>query len=103
MTAPSYESRELSYGGIGLQLSEVIEDTPLDWQNILALKKRVKLHLDANAIYDPTLPKDHVYNAPDFGIPKEVPGERKRVLLTLAAGEATNRELLDLLFKKKVE
>jgi len=91
LAAPACQVQSLPYGGIGVQLTPRIDDTEESNRDFETTRGLVQQHLDSNAFYYKSLPQDHVYNAPDFGIPKDWPDGRRawreKGMAELAAGK----------------
>lgn len=66
LTTPAHEVRDLSYGGMGVELAEGLQDTTEAWESFLAARARAKEHLNNNAFFDPKLPRTHAYDTPRF-------------------------------------
>jgi len=90
--APANEVRKLPYGGIGVTLTEGIDENLESLQDFESMRDRAKRHLDSNAFFDKSLPRTHIYNAPDFGVPKDSLAERRERLRTALAEEMAGRK-----------
>lgn len=71
LSAPAPVVKELDYGGIYIQLSDNILDFRDRFEEVDAVRRRVKEHLNHNAFYDRSLGPDHVYNVPVFHLERE--------------------------------
>jgi hypothetical protein len=67
LTTPAHQIDELPYGGIGVQLTPDIDDTPAAWERFLVARGNAKSSLDNNAFFDPALPRSHIYAGPVLG------------------------------------
>ncbi len=64
LATPAHEVRQLPYGGIGVEITDGLEETPDAWERLAIARTRAKEHLDNNAFCNPSLPLTHVYNSP---------------------------------------
>jgi hypothetical protein len=88
---------------LALQLTGAIDEDPESCRSFDAARAAAKRHLGSNAFYDKSLPKDHVYNAPDFGVPKDHPADRrKRFLAAMSEGPVAYDAILDSPQRRKL-
>jgi hypothetical protein len=69
MTAPAYKVEQLGPETVYLQLSRSLFDMHERYDEVDAVRREVKKHLDDNIFFNPSLPADHVYRTPDFQFP----------------------------------
>lgn len=66
LSAPAYRVCELSQEMIYVQLSESLSDLRTHYEDVEAVRRKVKQHLDSNAFFDPSKGEEHEYNIPQF-------------------------------------
>jgi hypothetical protein len=66
LAMPAHEVRELSYGSIGVELTNELPDSAEAWRNFLVARDRAKVYLNQNGFFDVKLPKSHIYSGPIF-------------------------------------
>jgi hypothetical protein len=98
LSTPASAVHQLPYGGIGVELTSGIENTPESEQEFILARDSAERHLDSNAFYDKFLPVDHIYNTPDFGIPDDIGiGRRERSMKAIVKGQPAYEALMDVL------
>lgn len=71
LVMPAHEIRELEYGGIGVELTNGLADTPQAWQDFLVARAHAKEHLGHNVFFEIRLPRTHVYSGPKYFPPEK--------------------------------
>ncbi|MGE8615468.1 MAG: hypothetical protein ACN6PF_24450 [Achromobacter veterisilvae] len=70
LSAPAYKVEQLGPETVHVQLSESIFDMHSHYEEVDAVRRQVKQHLDDNIFFDPRNEKDHVYRVPQFEFPE---------------------------------
>jgi hypothetical protein len=70
LSAPAFAVQELTKDIIYLQLTENISDVKSRYEEVNAINRAVKEHLNCNAFFDPDAPDGHKYNVPEFHLGK---------------------------------
>lgn len=78
LSAPAYKVEQLGPEMVYIQLSESLFDMHERYEEVDAVRQRVKVHLDNNIFFRPENPEGHVYRTPDFQFPPK-PAQDKSI------------------------
>lgn len=69
LSAPAFKVEQLGPEMVYIQLSESLFDMHERYEEVDAVRQKVKAHLDDNIFFNPDNPESHVYRTPDFQFP----------------------------------
>lgn len=69
LSAPAYKVEQLGAETVHVQLSESLFDMHERYEEVDAVRQKVKAHLDDNIFFKSENPEGHVYRTPDFQFP----------------------------------
>jgi hypothetical protein len=69
LSVPAYKVEQLGPEMVYVQLTESLFDVRDRYEEVDAVRQKVKFHIDDNIIFDPQNQPDHIYRVPDFQFP----------------------------------